>query len=102
MLFESGAAQHRLHHRVGKQIVEARPVAAAIETLVHDVPPCSSILCTINAKHDRFMSLDRKFRGISPYLRLFSRSNRAPAARSHDAHCAAENLTNRKVAAGAA
>src|SRR5271168_4517978 len=81
MLIEPGASQDRLHYRVREQIVEARPVTAAIETLVHDLPPCSSILCTIDAKHDRFMSLDRKFRGISRYLRLFSHSDRAQAAR---------------------
>jgi hypothetical protein len=62
---ETGAAQHGLHYLVREQIFEARLIAAAFDEPIHGPLLTCQIVGRIDAKSDRFVSIDRKFHGMA-------------------------------------
>jgi hypothetical protein len=60
---ETGTTQHRLHHLVREQIFEAWLIAAAFDAPIHDPLLTCQVVGRIDAKRDRFMSINRRFHG---------------------------------------
>jgi hypothetical protein len=62
---KTSAAKDGRHHLVREQIFEAWLITAAISVSVHDSLLTREIVCKVTAKHVRFVTADRKFRGIA-------------------------------------